>query len=147
MISISKGHMWRSMNYLVKKACILLLSLFTVTTLTFFLMHAIPGDPFTQERAIPEEILKAMHKHYGLDQPLYIQYGRYLKGLITLDLGPSFKYQGRTVNDIISEGFPISLTLGAEALLIALAFGLLLGTIAALKYQEWQDHTAMILGV
>lgn len=134
-------------KYLVKKGCILVVSLFIVSTLTFFLMHAIPGDPFIQERAIPEEILKAMHKHYGLDQPLYIQYGRYLKGLITLDLGPSFKYQGRTVNDIISEGFPISLTLGAEALLIALTFGLLLGTIAALKYQEWQDHLAMILGV
>ncbi len=134
-------------RYLIKKACILVVSLFIVSTLTFFLMHAIPGDPFTQERAIPEEILKAMHKYYGLDQPLHVQYGRYLKGLITLDLGPSFKYQGRTVNDIISEGFPISLTLGAEALLIALAFGLLLGTIAALKYQQWQDHTAMILGV
>lgn len=134
-------------RYLVKKACILFVSLFIVSTLTFFLMHAIPGDPFTQERAIPEEILKAMHKHYGLDQPLHIQYGRYLKGLFTLDLGPSFKYQGRTVNDIISEGFPISLMLGSEALLIALTFGLILGAIAALKYQQWQDHLAMLLSV
>jgi oligopeptide transport system permease protein len=88
-----------------------------------------------------------MHKHYGLDQPLYIQYAKYLKGLFTLELGPSFKYQGRTVNDIISEGFPISLTLGLEALIIALASGITLGTIAALKHQRWQDHLAMILGV
>lgn len=134
-------------NFLFKKACILFVSLFLVATLTFFLMHAIPGDPFVQERAVPEEILKAMHKHYGLDQPLYIQYGKYLKGLFTLDLGPSFKYQGRTVNDIISEGFPISLTLGMEALFIALAAGITLGTIAALKHQRWQDHLAMLLGV
>ncbi len=53
-----------------------------MTTLTFFLMHAIPGDPFVQERAIPEEILQALHKHYGLDQPLYVQYGKYLKGVL-----------------------------------------------------------------
>lgn len=134
-------------RFLFKKGCILLLSLFIVSTLTFFLMHAIPGDPFVQERAVPEEILKAMYQHYGLDQPLYIQYGRYLKGLLAFDLGPSFKYQGRTVNDIISEGFPISLTLGLEALLIALAMGVLLGTIAALRHSRWQDHAAMVLGV
>ncbi|MBI2743320.1 MAG: ABC transporter permease [Chlamydiales bacterium] len=134
-------------RFLIKKACILFVSLFLVSTLTFFLMHAIPGDPFVQERAVPEEILKALHKHYGLDQPLHVQYGKYLKGLFTLDLGPSFKYQGRTVNDIISEGFPISLTLGLEALLIALAFGIAFGTIAALKHQRWQDHFSMIFGV
>lgn len=134
-------------RYLLKKASILLGSLFIVATLTFFLMHAIPGDPFIQERAIPEEILKAMYKHYGLDQPLYVQYGHFLKGLITFDLGPSFKYQGRTVNEIISEGFPISLILGTEALLIALFFGLLFGSIAALKHQRWQDHLAMVMGV
>ena len=58
-------------------------------------MHAIPGDPFTQEKAIPEEILKAMQKHYGLDKPLMIQYLEYMQGLCHLNLGPSFKYQGR----------------------------------------------------
>ncbi len=137
----------KTLLFLLKKGCILFLSLFVVATLTFFLMHAIPGDPFVQERAIPEEILKAMHQHYGLDQPLHIQYGRYIKGLLTLDFGPSFKYQGRTVNDIISEGFPLSLTLGLEALLIAVSGGITLGTIAALKHQRWQDHLSMIIGV
>ena len=135
------------LRFLIKKASILLVSLFVVATLTFFLMHAIPGDPFIQERAIPEEILKAMYKHYGLDQPLYVQYGNYLKGLLTFDFGPSFKYQGRTVNDIISEGFPLSLILGAEALLIAITLGITLGTIAALKHLRWQDHLAMVAGV
>lgn len=135
------------LSFLFKKACILLVSLFVVSTLTFFLMHAIPGDPFVQERAVPEEILKAMYKHYGLDQPLYVQYGHYLKGLFTLDLGPSFKYQGRSVNDIIREGFPISLALGSEALLIAIGLGIILGSIAALKHSRWQDHIAMVGGV
>jgi oligopeptide transport system permease protein len=134
-------------KYLVKKASILLISLFTVTTLTFFLMHAIPGDPFIQERAVPEEILKAMHKHYGLDQPLYIQYGKYLKGMLTFELGPSFKYEGRTVNEIISDGFPVSLYLGLEALCIAVFGGITLGSIAALKHLKWQDHLTMTTAV
>jgi oligopeptide transport system permease protein len=134
-------------KYLVKKASILLISLFTVTTLTFFLMHAIPGDPFIQERAVPEEILKAMHKHYGLDQPLYIQYGKYLKGILTFELGPSFKYEGRTVNEIISDGFPVSLYLGLEALCIAVFGGITLGSIAALKHLKWQDHLTMTIAV
>ncbi len=133
--------------YLFKKGSILLFSLFVVATMTFFLMHAIPGDPFTQDRAIPEEILQAMYKHYGLDQPLIVQYGKYLKGLITLDLGPSFKYQGRTVNDIIREGFPVSLALGMEALFFAVISGITLGAIASFKHLRWQDHLTMVVAV
>ena len=111
-------------TYLIKKGSILLLSLFFITTLTFFLMHSIPGDPFIQDKAIPEEILKSLHRHYGLDQPLPVQYVKYLKGALTGNLGPSFKYEGRTVTQIIMDGFPISLTLGLEALCIALSLGI-----------------------
>jgi oligopeptide transport system permease protein len=140
--------MWSWMiRYLAKKGGILFISLFIVTTLTFFLMHAIPGDPFIQERAIPEEILKAMHKHYGLDQPLYIQYGKYLKGILSFELGPSFKYEGRTVNEIISDGFPVSFCLGMEALCIAVFGGITLGSIAALNHLKWQDHITMVIAV
>jgi len=110
-------------------------------------MHAIPGDPFVQDKAIPEEILKAMHKHYGLDQPLYIQYGKYLKGVLTFELGPSFKYEGRKVNEIISEGFPVSFCLGLEALCIAVFGGLALGSIASLNHLKWQDHLTMVIAV
>lgn len=134
-------------RFLIKKVIILLLSLFMVVTLTFALMQMIPGDPFTQEKAIPEEILKAMYHHYGLDQPWYVQYFRYIKGLVTWDFGPSFKYQGRTVTEIIQEGFPVSLTLGLEALILSISFGISLGSIAALKHLKWQDHLAMILAV
>ncbi|MBY0529854.1 MAG: ABC transporter permease [Rhabdochlamydiaceae bacterium] len=134
-------------HYLCKKAAVLIASLFVITTLTFFLMHAIPGDPFVQDKAIPEEILKAMHKHYGLDQPLVVQFGKYLKGVFTGELGPSFKYQGRTVNEIISEGFPVSCCLGLEALVFALFGGIFLGSIAALKHLRWQDQAAMVIAV
>ncbi len=134
-------------KYLSKKAAILCVSLFLVTTLTFFLMHAIPGDPFVQDKAIPEEILRALHKHYGLDQPLYVQFGKYLNGVIHFDFGPSFKYEGRTVNAIISDGFPVSCYLGLEALCFAVFGGITLGAIAALNHLRWQDHLTMVIAV
>lgn len=134
-------------QYLFKKFFILLFSLFVVASMTFALMQIIPGDPFTQEKAVPEEILKAMYHHYGLDQPWYIQYYKYMKGLVTWDLGPSFKYQGRTVSEIIREGFPVSLTLGFEALILSIFFGVGLGCIAALKHLKWQDHFNMVIAV
>ncbi len=135
------------MIYLAKKVGILLLSLFIVITLTFVLMHSIPGDPFVQDKAIPEEILKALHKHYGLDQPLIVQYGKYLNGILHFDLGPSFKYQGRQVNEIIAQGFPVSLCLGIEALFLAMAGGIICGTIASFNHQRWQDYVMMVIAV
>ena len=134
-------------DYLIKKGFIFLASLLSVVTLTFFLMHAIPGDPFANDQAMPEEVLEALHKHYGLDRPLIIQYGQYLNGLLHLDLGPSFKFPGRSVNGIIAESFPVSFILGLEAALIALAGGLLLGTIAALNHLRWKDHLAMLIAI
>jgi len=134
-------------KFIIKKIVILIVSLFVVASLTFALMQMIPGDPFTQEKAVPEEILKAMYHHYGLDQPWYVQYFRYIKGLVTFDLGPSFKYQGRSVTEIIREGFPVSMALGLEALLISIFCGVTLGSISALKHQKWQDHMMMIIAV
>ena len=134
-------------TYACKKLTILFFSFFLIATLTFFLMHAIPGDPFSQEKAIPEEILQAMQKHYGLDKPLVIQYFDYMQGLFQFDLGPSFKYQGRTVNEIIREGFPVSLCLGLEALFLSLFLGILFGSLSAYKQGTWQDRITMILVV
>lgn len=110
-------------------------------------MKAIPGDPFLQEQAIPEEIMKSLYRHYGLDQPLHIQYFKYLKGFLTWDLGPSFKYESRTINDIIREGFPITASLGALALLMALIWGIFWGSIAAFNRGRWGDHIAMTIAV
>ena len=134
-------------SYFAKKGVILLSSLFLVIALTFVLMHAIPGDPFVQDKAIPEEILKALHAHYGLDQPLYVQFGKYLDGLLHFELGPSFKYEGRTVNSIIADGFPVSFCLGMQALVIAVFGGITLGAIASLNHLRWQDHITMLIAV
>lgn len=134
-------------KFLVKKICILIFSLFLVATFTFLLLKNIPGDPFSQEQAVPEEILKSMHAYYGLDKPWYVQYLKYLKGIATWDLGPSFKYEGRTVNEIISEGAPISFVLGLEALIIAIICGITLGTIAAFRRSCYPDHLCMIFAV
>ncbi len=110
-------------------------------------MKSIPGDPFVQEQAVPEEIMKSMYAHHGLDKPWYVQYGRYIKGVVTWNLGPSFKYEGRTVNDIIREGFPVSAMLGLEALFFSLSWGILLGTLSALYRRRWQDHLCMFIAV
>lgn len=110
-------------------------------------MKAIPGDPFTQETALPKEILDSLYEHYKLNDPWYIQYGNYLKSIVSLDLGPSFKYKGRSVNDIISSSFPISAILGLEAMCIAIFMGMFLGTLAALWQNHWQDWLAMLVAV
>jgi oligopeptide transport system permease protein len=108
-------------------------------------MHLIPGDPFIGEQNIPQEVLDSLYAHYGLDQPVWIQYGKYLKSLISGDLGVSIVYHGRTVNQFIRDGFPISAQLGLQALFVAIPCGILLGTWAALKRGRWQDTAAMVI--
>ncbi len=134
-------------KYLTRKFFICLTTLFFVVTLTFILMKSIPGNPFLQEQAIPEEIMKGLKAHYGLDKPIYIQYAKYLKGIITCDLGPSFKYEGRTINDIIRNGFPVSFLLGLLALVIALVWGIFWGSIAAFYRGTYIDRFATVIAV
>jgi oligopeptide transport system permease protein len=131
--------------YLSKKALILLVSLWCVVTGTFFLMHAIPGDPFIGEQNIPKEVLDSLYAYYGLDQSIWAQYLKYLKGLLSGNLGVSIIYQGRSVNQFIREGLPISAQLGLQALLVSIPCGILLGTWAAMKRGGWQDWTAMVI--
>jgi oligopeptide transport system permease protein len=133
------------LHFLLRKGLVLLLSLWLIVTGTFFLMHAIPGDPFIGERVIPEEVMKSLYAYYGLDQPLFFQYIQYLKGLFVGDLGFSIVYQGRLVTDFIREGFPISARLGIQALLVALPLGVFLGSWAAVYRSKWQDTVAMFL--
>jgi len=134
-------------KHLLKKFLILLASLWVVITLTFVLVHSIPGDPFTDEDTVPEEIIKQLNHYYGLDQPIWDQYKLYLNNLLHGDFGYSFKYIGRSANSIISDGFPISLTLGLEALCLAIPLGILLGSIAALNRGKWQDQLTMMAAV
>ena len=122
-------------------------TLWIIVTITFFLMKAIPGDPFTDEKTVPKEVLASLNRYYGLDKPLFYQYGNYLKSVIQWKLGPSYKYKARTVNKIIKSSFPISATLGAEALLLSIALGISLGTFAALRQNQWQDFACMFVAI
>lgn len=117
-----------------------------MATLTFVLIHLVPGNPFAEEQTSPE-IIETLNRYYGLDKPLWQQYIIYLKNLLHGDLGYSLKYLGRSSISIISDGFPISLTLGMEALFIALTLGITLGSISALKRGAWKDQFIMIVAV
>jgi oligopeptide transport system permease protein len=116
-----------------------------VILMTFLLMRQIEGNPFrTSERAIPESIQANLEAKFGLDDPWWQQYVRYVRGVATFDLGPSLVLRNRDVNDIVREHFPPSLELGALAMLFALVFGVPLGLLAALRANKWPDYTAMV---
>lgn len=135
------------LKYILRRLASILLTLFVIVTITFFLMRIAPGNPFTSEKKIPPEIEANLMAHYGLDQPWYKQYAQYLVKVATWDFGPSFKYKGQTVNDLIADGFPVSLYLGLEALFIAVFFGILLGVFAAVRQNSWVDYSSMSLAV
>ncbi|HOL15856.1 MAG TPA: ABC transporter permease, partial [Bacillota bacterium] len=111
-------------NYLLRRLLYALVALLVVVTVTFLFMHIIPGGPFQREKALPEAVKKNIEARYKLDQPLHIQYIDYLSHLVRGDLGPSYKYRGMTVNDIIRERFPVSVQLGSVSILIALLLGI-----------------------
>lgn len=134
-------------KYIGKRLLYMLLSLWLIITATFFFMRLAPGNPFTSEKKLPPEIEANLNAFYGLDQPWYVQYGEYLLRIAKWDFGPSFKYKSQTVNDLINTGFPVSLTLGIEAILIAVAIGVLLGVIASLNHNKWPDYSAMVVAV
>ena len=121
--------------------------LFVIITATFFMVRFVPGGPFTAEKAIPPEILKNLQAHYGLDQPLWRQYLTYLGSIAHGDLGPSFKYANRSVNEIIAQKLPVSLELGSLSLLVALLVGLPLGVLAAVRRNTWLDYAASSVGM
>jgi oligopeptide transport system permease protein len=121
--------------------------LFVIITATFFMVRFVPGGPFTAEKAIPPEILKNLEAHYGLDRPLWRQYVTYLGQIARGNLGPSFKYANRTVNEIIAQKLPVSLELGGWAMLVALGLGLPLGIIAAARQNTWLDYVCSTTGM
>src|ERR1700727_331727 len=122
-------------------------TLFIIITITFFLMRAAPGGPFDQEQAMPPEIEANLQRAYGLDQPVWTQYGRYLKSLVHGDFGPSFKYKDFSVTELISQGLPVTLQLGIMAIALALLLGVPLGTFAALHHNSAAETATMSLVV
>jgi oligopeptide transport system permease protein len=121
--------------------------LFIIATVTFFMLRLAPGGPFDEDKKIPEEIVRKLEQHYGLDQPLWKQYLIQMRNLAQGDLGPSFKYPKRTVNELIAGAFPVSLQLGFYALMIALTLGILSGLIASLRPNTVTDYVPMTLAM
>ena len=132
--------MWRFLGIRVLQAIPVI---FAVITITFFLVRAAPGGPFSQERAVTPQVQAALEAQYNLDQPIFQQYLNYLTDLVQGDFGPSFKYPGRSVDELIYAGLPVTAELGLYALLIAVFIGGLAGVIAALKPNTVQDYLPM----
>lgn len=130
-------------KYILKRIIYSLLALFVLTTSTFFLMHLVPGSPFTSEKMTPA-VREKLEEKFGLDKPLTTQYGLYLKNLMQGDMGTSLSKKGRTVNSIIEEKFPYSARFGLLAIGFALLIGIPLGAIAAIKHEKLIDRIVMM---
>ena len=135
------------LTYIIKRLAIAIPTLLVLITISFFLMQAAPGSPFTGERNLPPEILKNIEAKYNLDKPVWQQYLYYLRDLGKGDLGPSFKYRDYTVNDLLAQSFPVSLKIGAIAFIIAVLTGVSVGTIAAFRQNTFLDYLIMALAM
>lgn len=134
-------------KYLLKRLGMSIVTLWAVVTITFILMHSVPGNPFAKEGKMPKVVYDNLQAKYGLDKPKTEQYVIYLKNLLRGDFGDSMKSRVETVNDMIERGFPVSARLGLQALLIALCFGPALGALAALYQNKIPDYLAMIIAI
>ena len=121
--------------------------IFVVSALTFVLMHSVPGSPFTRERALPAAIQKNLEAKYHLNDPLWKQYGDYMWAFIRLDFGPSIAYRARTVNEILAQQWPVTMTLGAVAFVFAACIGIPLGILSAVKQNTLIDHSSMVVAM
>lgn len=134
-------------RYTFKKLFYMLVSIFVLASATFFLMKAIPGNPFQSEKNIPKAIQEKLYAQYGLDKPVWDQYLNYMDNLVHLDLGMSMKQQYVTVTSIIQNGFGYSLQLGLFAIIFAVAAGVLFGLIAALNHRKFLDSFTILIAV
>ncbi|MFS0689472.1 ABC transporter permease [Sporosarcina sp. 179-K 8C2 HS] len=133
--------------YIVKRFFMMIATILIIATLTFFLMHSIPGSPFDEERTSNPTIQANLEKFYKLDQPTHVQYAHYLKSIATFDFGPSIKKPNESVNTLLARGFPISFELGMVTILVAVLSGITLGTFAALRHNGLIDYAAMAFAV
>lgn len=132
--------------YIVKRILLAFLTIFIVITLTFFAMQLIPGGPFNSEKSPDPATMEMLYSKYGLDKPLFIQYLNYLKGALVFDFGYSLKSRGSiSVISIIMQGFKYSATIGIIAAVIAIVFGVILGSLAAYKHNTWIDRVIMVI--
>ncbi|MTI67279.1 MAG: ABC transporter permease [Firmicutes bacterium] len=132
-------------RFLIRRFISMLITIILVITFTFVLMHAIPGGPFTAEKKLPVAVEEALNERYHLNDPYWKQYIDYVLDVARFDLGPSFQYEGQTVNKLIGDGFPTSAKLGILSVLLTLCIGIPFGIISALKQNKWPDYTVMFL--
>ncbi|MNH72139.1 Oligopeptide transport system permease protein OppB [compost metagenome] len=134
-------------RYISSKFLYMLVSLLILITATFFLMKAIPGNPFMSEKQVPPQIRERLMEQYGLDKPVIVQYGQYLKNIAQGDFGISMKMQNKEVTGLITDTFGASLKLGLVAIVVSLIVGVVLGLLAALYHRRLIDNVAMVLAV
>lgn len=130
--------------YIVKRVLLALLTIFLIITITFFVMRAIPGGPFLSEKAASPAVTAMLESKYGLDKPVFEQYLTYLGDVLRFDFGPSIKNRGYEVTDLIAEGLKTSAPLGLSAAALAIVVGVVLGAVAAVNHNKWQDKLIMV---
>ncbi|MFV2052119.1 ABC transporter permease subunit [Aliiroseovarius sp. YM-037] len=131
------------LSYALRRLLSAIPTIFIIITAAFFMMRIAPGGPFDQERTLEATVMENLNRTFGLDKPLYEQYAMYLGNLFRGDMGPSFIYRDKRVHEILAEGLPISMQLGLTALVIALLFGSILGSIAALRQNTKADYAVI----
>jgi len=131
-------------TFILKRLAIAIPTLLVLIVISFILMKIAPGSPFTGEKALPKDVLDNIYARYGLDKPEWQQLIEYVWNIVAhFDFGPSFKYKDRSVNDIIAQGFPVTLTYGFWAFVLACLVGITMGIVAAIKQNSWLDYFAV----
>ena len=134
--------------YIVRRILIAIPTILALIVFSFVIMYLAPGNPFSGDRPLPEETLANIEAMYGLNQPFYEQVFRYVWNIVVhFDFGPSFVYRDLTVNEIIAQGFPVTLTYGFLSFVVAVTFGVLLGVLAALRQNSWLDYLAVGISI
>lgn len=132
-------------KYYIKRIITAILTILIIASITFFMMHAIPGGPFTREKEIPQAIQDILNQKYHLDDPLWKQYLDYMKGIVTFDLGPSFSKLGVEVTELIKSGLPASAKIGGFGAILIIALGIPFGIISALRSNKPVDYIVMFM--
>lgn len=135
-------------SFVARRLAVAIPTLLILVVISFILMYAAPGGPFNSERPLPPEVLANIEAKYGLDQPFWKRIVDYIWGVVAhFDFGPSFKFKDRSVNDIIAQGFPVTLTYGSISFLVAIVVGISLGTAAAIRQNSWLDYLAVGISI
>jgi oligopeptide transport system permease protein len=134
------------LRYVTKRAAYMIVTLFIIISITFFISKMLPGTPFADEKLTPQT-REVLFEKYGLNEPLYVQYAKYMLNVAQGDLGSSFYFESRPVSQMIMERLPVSMFVGVQAVVVGLGLGLVLGIIAALRHNTWWDTLAVVVAV